>query len=350
MSQKNVGWRGSLVSILTESTNSKRTSISEVMEFLLSDKADLENDLFFGLNELITELNDIEILKLHNLVAADKKIVSKMVSRFKNHEIEHKEGKVPRINFFPYMEQVIQGALEKDPDQAIKLVTKCNNQYINTIKEADHGLLVWLLESEIEKVFSASPTLRAHLNNIDKLKTDVTPAKDLEDTEVITEDIYNELLSIIDESAVTVKDKVTKTAVNIDKKIQAFSDKIDKIKAKYKERAKNSKGEEIVKDSWQIARRMRQLIAVTPFYLVHPAVGLMVHATMIAVNTKVNKEARGKYIGDLKLEIKIIDDIIQEAESKGDNKTKRQMIREKDKLERALEKIMTNSDRKDHRY
>lgn len=318
------------IELVTESSMKKVNRLSEAIEFYKKGEYDLEKDFITNLDKF-SDLEPMEQLQLHSTMAKDTDFIKKIVKFHKDKDSEFK--------YYPYMLDILNELFKdtKNNDKVVKLISEISSSYADTINNLTELKMGQDLIKNIEECFILSPPYLNYLNSINKVPDDGN-------NEIINElneyvEMFESLNIIINE--VSVKDKATKIAVDMEKKSLAFANMINKIKEKYEEKAKMDKAEQIVKDSWNINKQLRRIIRSAPFAIVNPAIGLLVYVTLTAIDKTIDKKVRATYIGDLKLEIRLIEDKIAEAESKGDTKAKAQMIRDKDKLERALEKLQT---------
>lgn len=145
--------------------------------------------------------------------------------------------------------------------------------------------------------------------------------------------------TFIDESVV---DKA-KTVSNDIKKIEdAFDRKVLKAVNKIRDNRRKMKHAEMVGESLRVSREIKRILTVLPIGLINPAIAAMVYVASIIYDDRTDVRDKGILIGDLKLEIKILENKIETAERKGDDKEKEQLIRGKDKLERELERLQNN--------
>jgi hypothetical protein len=142
--------------------------------------------------------------------------------------------------------------------------------------------------------------------------------------------------------ATLAKDKVKAVATKTDKAAKFFHDKVNRIKDEYDRKRKEESTEAVLKDSIPVLRTLRNAIRIAPVAIISPGVALMLAITLHFVNKSTDKKQRAQFIGDLKLQIKLLDDKISQAENNGDNKAKEQLVTSKHELEVALEKLQTN--------
>ena len=318
------------VAMMTESSVKNVNKLAEAIDYFKNDKIDMDTDIVSNIDKF-PDLTAMDKLLLHKSLASDDKFIKKVV-------MYHKD-KGPDFKYYPYMGDVLNElfADEKESKKVAKILSEISSCYKDSISKLTVNKMGEDLIKKVEESFILSPPYLTYLNGLNKTPDvpEVLNEDDGSDYDELTESIMGIL------SEVSVGDKAKKVVVAVDKKMEAFSNMINKMKAKYEEKAKMDKAEAIVKDSWNLNSRLRRIIKSAPFAIVNPAVGLMVYVTLTAIDKTVDKKVRATYIGDLKLEIRLIDDKIAEAESKGDTKNKAKLIRSKDTLERALEKLQT---------
>ncbi len=143
----------------------------------------------------------------------------------------------------------------------------------------------------------------------------------------------------IDESVV---DKAKTAAVDFKKIEEAFDRNILQAVNKLRDNRRKMKHAEMVGESLRISREIKRVFATLPVFLINPAVGAIIFVGSIIYDNKTDVRDKAVLIGDLKLEIKIIEQKIETAERKGDDKEKIQLMRAKDKLDRELERLQNN--------
>jgi hypothetical protein len=317
-------------SLLNEEVDPKVVKSVNASEFYTTASQEVYDDVVHGMTKF--ELEPVEKLKYIHGLAKNKDFAKLVIKNFQGGETRCMD--------------VIPGILNElsEDDKNINLVTQIHDEmstHIYSLDKTQRGLDI---QRSLQMNTTNSPEYINRMIKKDHGMTKPEPLSESDEYSAI-EDAYNleitELSEGVREKAGIAGDKAKAVVVGADKKIDAFGNMINKMKAKYMERMESAKGEQIAKESWQVARTIRRLLMSAPFAAVNPAIALMVFASLKGIDSINDSKIRAKYIGDLKLEIKIIEEKISIAERKGDDKSKIEMIRNKDKLERTLEKLQT---------
>ncbi|MGL5752093.1 MAG: hypothetical protein ACRCXT_16290, partial [Paraclostridium sp.] len=147
---------------------------------------------------------------------------------------------------------------------------------------------------------------------------------------------------VIDEGVVgdTMK-KVGRTVRTVNKKV---SDGIDKVvNALVKEIKSIFVGdtrEEIITDALpKMSRLLKMALPNLLIIGVNPVIGVISAATTYALHSKAKTKERNKILIELKNELELVNEKIDDAKSKGDNKQKYALIRIRQQLDRDIERI-----------
>lgn len=143
----------------------------------------------------------------------------------------------------------------------------------------------------------------------------------------------------IDENVI---DKAKSVSTDIKKIEDAFDRKVLKAVNKIRDNRRKMKHAEMVGESLRISREIKRILTVLPIGLINPAIAAIIYIASIIYDDKTDVRDKAILIGDLKLEIKIIEQKIESAERKGNEKEKEMWIRQKDKLDRELERLQNN--------
>jgi hypothetical protein len=322
------------VSMLTETAAIKKDLLPEAMEFLTSigNDVDLSAEVVDGMGKY-NDMEAMDKLLLHKSLSGNKEYVKKIVLL---------KEKGPDYKYYPYMPEIINELL-KDPKkckQAASIISEISANYKETANNIGFNKFAFTREAFIKQIddcFVMSPPYMEYLNSINKITNEPEVLNEEEDSEYL--ELTEAFLSVLSE--VSVKDKIVKVAVDTEKLAEKLANTVNRMKEKYEAKAKQDKAEAIVKENWQIKKQLRRIIKSAPVAIINPAVAFLVYLSLTIADKKIDKRVRAEYIGDLKLEIKLLEDKIAEAERKDDNRSKVKLTREKDKLERALEKLLS---------
>lgn len=323
----------SYLSILTEGVEKSISKYEEIVGHYKSGNVDPELEILNGVKDA-SEISKEDTLKLHTVISSDPKLVRKIFTH-------HMKNPDKLNDYFSYMPEILNELLndEKNADKYSKLIADISNSYTAEISKLGETKAHEDLIKKIRGTFVLSPPYLNFLNRKDK-----TPMISSE-PDIPSDSLNEEIESFINElnEGVGIKDSAKAAAVVADK---ATSEKlhniVNKIKTNYTEARKEESTEKVLAKTWPIKRQLRRIIKATAVSIFNPGLGLLTYIALSLIDRKLDKSQRAEYIGDLKLDIRLLDDKIAEAESKGDNKAKVQLIREKDKLERALEKLQRN--------
>jgi hypothetical protein len=170
-------------------------------------------------------------------------------------------------------------------------------------------------------------------------------------------EMCQELISqeaILNESFATtvrnVKDKVTNTIVKFTVRDKEMSDqlneKFNRYLGEYKENKKINAYDKIVKDSFNLSKLLKNLIGSSIIALLIPGgiqVKVIAAVTMLLIKFCLDKRTDEKHkaiiLADLKFEKTMLDEKIRDAESKGDKKSKYQLMRTQNQVDRAIDRI-----------
>lgn len=147
---------------------------------------------------------------------------------------------------------------------------------------------------------------------------------------------------LLDEASIrdvarNVKNKVVQADKAVSNKIDST---VDYIKASAKKALLPDSREDIIKDTMPpLSKLLKQAVAVGAAWAINPALAAITAVTAVALNRKVKREARRKVLAELREELELVEEKIKDAESKGDNKNKYQLMRLRNKLKTSIEKI-----------
>ena len=139
-----------------------------------------------------------------------------------------------------------------------------------------------------------------------------------------------------------MKDKAKVVKVDYKKIEDAFDRNVTKVITDLRRRRQHEKHAQMVGESLRVSREIKRVFRSLPIALINPAVAAIVYISSIIIDKNTDADDRAVLIGDIRLEIKILEMKIETAERNGDEKEKIQLERAKDKLERTLERMLTN--------
>lgn len=154
----------------------------------------------------------------------------------------------------------------------------------------------------------------------------------------------NNCIYLLDE-AVTSARKVAKDVqhkvVQTDKKVSSKLDGfVDDVKSNAKKLLLPDAKEDIIKDTMPpLSKLIKQACVIGAAWAINPAVAAITALTVVMASNKVRRDARRKILAELKEELEMVEEKIKDAESKGDNKSKYQLMRLRNKLKTSIERI-----------
>ena len=163
-------------------------------------------------------------------------------------------------------------------------------------------------------------------------------------------DIQNETVgSTIRNVKEKIESKIIKYSL-ADKDIsERLNEKFNRFISEYKDTKKSESYDTIVKDSINLSSMLKSLITSSIIAIFIPGgiqVKLVAAVVLLLLKFSINKRTELKHkqiiLNDLKLELRIIQEKIRDAESKGDNKSKYKLLRIENELTRAIERIVYN--------
>ena len=164
----------------------------------------------------------------------------------------------------------------------------------------------------------------------------------LESLGLLDEAINNPNAFSLGEGAITNASRKAKAKViKTDRKI---SGKIDKLASDVKETVKKAllpdAREDIIKDSLPSLSKLIKIALVGgAAFAINPAIAAIGAITTVALRNKARKNERRKILAELREEYELVEEKIKDAESKGDNKNKYQLMRLRNKLKTSIERI-----------
>jgi hypothetical protein len=296
-----------------------------------------------------------DVLEVHTKLLGDKKYVSLLESYFV--AINSKGGNFNNVfNYFGdiisdehsgiYTDKINKTIVESAL-KSLGLLEKLNAAYIELV----NGMK---LTKDVREDIQTNITMNI-LNNQPAVKIRELSASDIlepvtlpktvkpEDKDIVNEKFreINEQCDIIIESLSRVKDKVSAVGNKADKSIDRFAEMLEKIKDSYMNMKKQDAEDKFIKESWGLKRKIKTILKMGTVGIISPTIAVSLLITDYIFKSGASRETKAKYVGDLKLELKIIEEKIQIADRKGHDKAKIELMRSKDKLERALERMQT---------
>lgn len=164
----------------------------------------------------------------------------------------------------------------------------------------------------------------------------------LESLGLLEDAINNKDAFSLGEGAITNASRKMKAKVI--KADRSISGKIDKLASDVKETVKKSllpnAREDIIKDSLpSLSKLIKIALATGLAYAINPAIAAIGAVTALYIKKRVTKNERRKILAELREEYELVEEKIKDAESKGDNKNKYQLMRLRNKLKTSIEKI-----------
>ena len=164
----------------------------------------------------------------------------------------------------------------------------------------------------------------------------------LESLGILDEAINNPDAFSLGEGVVTNASRKAKAKIiKTDRKV---SGKIDKLASDVKETVKKAllpdAREDIIKDSLPSLSKLIKIALVGgAAFAINPAIAAIGAITTVALRNKARKNERRKVLAELREEYELVEEKIKDAESKGDNKNKYQLMRLRNKLKTSIERI-----------
>lgn len=154
-------------------------------------------------------------------------------------------------------------------------------------------------------------------------------------------------------------EKVTNTIVKFSLAEKQMSDrlneKFNRFLSNYKADRKATSYDKIVKNSMDLSRMLKNLLTSSIVALLVPGgvpikiiAGSLALLIQFARNKRTDNKYKGVIINDLKFEMKVVQEKIKDAESKGDNKAKYKLMRIENQIGRAIDRINFNLKAEQH--
>lgn len=147
---------------------------------------------------------------------------------------------------------------------------------------------------------------------------------------------------LLDEASIRdVARNVKNKVVQADKAVSSKIDNtVDSIKASAKKLLMPDAKEDLIKDTMPpLSKLIKQAVAVGAAWAINPVLGAITAVVAVALSRKVKRNARRQLLAELREELELVEEKIKDAESKGDNKNKYQLMRLRNKLKTSIEKI-----------
>lgn len=142
---------------------------------------------------------------------------------------------------------------------------------------------------------------------------------------------------VVSDAARKAKNKLIKADRNV-------SGKIDKMASDFKDTIKKAllpdAREDIISDSLpSLSKIIKNAIAIGVAYAINPAIAAIGAFTVLVLRRRAKRNERRKILAELREEYELVEEKIKDAESKGDNKNKYQLMRLRNKLKTSIERI-----------
>lgn len=152
---------------------------------------------------------------------------------------------------------------------------------------------------------------------------------------------YNECVDILLNEGIVnkAKEAVQAAAVKMKKMQQNFDEKVMRAWKKLQTERRNRKHAEIVGEALRITNEIKRLMISAPAALISPALAVIIWAGTLAIDRHTDKKDRDILVGQIKDELEIVEEKIQIADRKGDDKERIELIRIRQKLVKEYERI-----------
>lgn len=201
--------------------------------------------------------------------------------------------------------------------------------------------LVSYIEQQIQIVVAHAETPDAmEIHYRHPLVEDAIPALIEDLFSVYTDDVLTEAVILNENIINNAKEKANVAMV----KLKKLEERIDQtVMQKWKnlrEHQRNRKHAEMVGDASRIMHEIKRIMAAgATAALINPMVGIMIWVGTLAFDRATDLADRNVLVNDLKDELEIIEEKIQIADRKGDDKERIELIRIRQKLARELKRI-----------
>ncbi|MGL5743982.1 MAG: hypothetical protein ACRCXX_02410 [Cetobacterium sp.] len=149
--------------------------------------------------------------------------------------------------------------------------------------------------------------------------------------------LLDEAVTSVKKVASNVQHKVVQADKKASSKLDGF---VDDVKAGAKKLLLPDAKEDVIKDTMPpLSKLIKQACLIGAAWAVNPAVAAITAVTVVMASNKVKREARRKILAELREELEMVEEKIKDAESKGDNKSKYQLMRLRNKLKTSIERI-----------
>lgn len=135
--------------------------------------------------------------------------------------------------------------------------------------------------------------------------------------------------------------KVARTIQQTDKKVSGAVDRnVEQTIGTLKKAISSQDREDLIKGALPKASRIIKTALLTgAVWMVNPVIAVIGALTSLALSSKIKDSEKTKILGELKQELEICEEKIKDADSRGDNKKKYQLMRIRNKLNTDIERI-----------
>lgn len=134
---------------------------------------------------------------------------------------------------------------------------------------------------------------------------------------------------------------VKKVATKARKATEPINNAVNNLLDSIKKSDENERRNRIIEGSFRfkLLKIIRDGILIGGVALIHPAIAAIGIITRVALDSKADAKARRKILNELKLELKMVDEKLEDAKSDNDRKKKYELMRIKSKLEKDIDRI-----------
>ena len=158
----------------------------------------------------------------------------------------------------------------------------------------------------------------------------------------INEDVADAVSDLKDSAqykALLAEDKVSSAAGKASRAVQTFDRTISGYIKRFKQYQKNRQIKEMLGESYHIMRELIRLTASVSVGLLNPIIGVIIYLVSWFITVKTNQRDTRKFIEMIEDELEILEEKIQIAERRGDDKGKIQLMRMRQKMKHQLDRL-----------
>lgn len=170
--------------------------------------------------------------------------------------------------------------------------------------------------------------------------------KDIELLESIVDELEGDERYFHEGVYENIKDAKNKTVANtkqvkrtITHKINKTGDHIDNLIKIARKHIVGASRDEIMTNHVKVSTIIKRILSTGALYLIHPAVGLLYLFVTTALKKKLTVREQEKILADLKLELEICEEKINDATNAGDKKGKYELMRLRNELKKNILRI-----------